>query len=281
MNARPLVILSLMLSLCAMEATAAKESAKEGSTPSTPAAARVNGVVIPMARLDEALRVAVAQGNADTPELRAALRSQLVAREVFRQEAVKRGWQNDPQVLEARDAAMIQRYLKDAVRPEPVPEATVRARYDAIVAGLGEREFRFRLIAVADEMRARELLASLKEGRADFADAARRESLLPSREKGGELDWLSFKTPAEEGRTQGLPLPLAKMVAALPAGALGAEPVAWQGRWYLVRVEETRPTRIPAYEEASASLRRALEAQAIEKATAELVARLIASAKIQ
>lgn len=281
MNFRLPVFLLLLLPLCAVNTSAAKGAAKERGTDETPAAVRVNGVAIPMARLDEAVRVAVAQGNADTSELRATLRSQLVAREVFRQEAVKRGWQNDPQVVEARDSAMIQRYLKDAVRPEPVPEADVRARYDAIVAGLGEREFRFRLIALADEKRARELLASLKEGKADFAEAARRESLLPSREKGGEMDWVSFRTPAAEGRTQGLPLPLANMVAALPAGALGAEPVSWQGRWYLVRMEESRPTRVPAYEEAGASLRRALEAQALQKATAELVSRLIANARIQ
>ncbi|MGE5467575.1 MAG: peptidyl-prolyl cis-trans isomerase [Ignavibacteria bacterium] len=272
---------TLLLFLCAMP-VAAKDAAKERGIGGTPAAARVNGIAIPMARLDDAVRAAVARGGADTPELRAALRSQLVAREVFRQEAVKRGWQSDPQVLEARDAAMIQRYLKDAVRPELVPEALVRARYDAIVGGLGEREFRFRLIALADEMRAKDLLAALKEGKADFAEAARRESLLPSRERGGEMDWLSFKTPAVEGRTQGLPLPVANVIAALPAGTLAAEPVPLQGGlWCLVRMEEVRPTRVPAFDEVGANLRRALEAQALEKATAELVARLIANANIQ
>jgi parvulin-like peptidyl-prolyl isomerase len=280
MNLRPLAVLLLLSLLCAVP-VAAKDAAKERGTGGTPVAARVNGVAIPMSRLDDAVQAAVAQGGSDTPELRAALRSQLVAREVFRQEAVKRNWQNDPQVLEARDAAMIQRYLKDAVRPEPVTETLVRARYDAIVAGLGEREFRFRLIALADEKRARELLAALKDGKADFTEAARRESLLPSRERGGEMDWLSFKTPAVEGRTQGLPLPLATLVAALPAGALAGDPVAWQGRWYLVRMEEVRPTRVPSFDEAGPNLRRVLEAQSLEKATAEFVARLIANAKIQ
>lgn len=278
MNLRPSVaVLAILITVVAGEAAAAKgPAAKE-----TPAAARVNGVPIPMARFDDALRLAVAQGKADTPELRATIRNQLIAREVFRQEAVKRGWQNDPQVLEARESAMIQRYLKDAVRPEPVAEAAVRARYESIVAGLGEREFHFRLIAVADETQAKQLLATLKAGQADFAALARQHSLLPSRDKGGEMDWISFKTPAEEGHTQGLPLPLANAVAALPAGALAASPIPWQGRWYLIRMDEVRPTHIPAYDEVKAALRRALEAQALEKATAELVARLIANAKIQ
>lgn len=278
MNPRlSVAIFAILLAVLGGEAAAAKGSAAR----ETPAAARVNGVPIPMARFDEALRQALSQGKADTPELRAAIRNQLVAREVFRQEAVKRGWQNDPQVLEARDAALIHRYLKDAVRPEPVAESAVRARYENIVAGLGEREFHFRLIAVADETLAKQLLASLKAGQADFADLARRHSLLPSRDKGGEMDWISFKTPAEEGHTQGLPLPLANAVAALPAGALSAEPISWQGRWYLIRMDEVRPTHIPAYDEVKIALRRALEAQALEKATAGLVARLIANAKIQ
>lgn len=269
-------ILAILLVAVTGEASAAKGlAAKEAP------AARVNGIPIPMARFDEALRLFIVQGRADTPELRAAVRNQLIAREVFRQEAIKRGWQNDPQVLEARDSAMILRYLKDAVRPEPVVEAAVRARYESIVAGLGEREFHFRLIAVADETRAKELLAALRAGQADFAAVARQHSLLPSRDKGGETDWISFKTPAEEGRTQGLPLPLANAVAALPAEALAASPVSWQGNWYLIRMDEVRPTRIPAYDEAKAALRRVLEAQALEKATADLVAGLIAGAKIQ
>ncbi|MEN6586580.1 MAG: peptidyl-prolyl cis-trans isomerase [Sulfuricella sp.] len=278
MNPRlSVAILAILLSIVAGEAAAAKNSAAK----ETPAAARVNGIPIPMARFDDALRLAIAQGKPDTPELRTAIRNQLIAREVFRQEAVKRGWQNDPQVLEARDAAMIQRYLKDAVRPEPVAESAVRARYESIVAGLGEREFHFRLIAVADETQAKQILTTLKAGQADFAALARQHSLLPSRDKGGEMDWISFKTPAEEGHTQGLPLPLANALAALPAGAVTAAPISWQGRWYLARMDEVRPTHIPAYDEVKAALRRALEALALEKATAELVVRLIANAKIQ
>jgi len=278
MNPRlSVAVLAILLTVLAGEAAAAKGPAVK----ETPVAASVNGVPIPMARFDEALRLSIAQGKADTPELRAAIRNQLIALEVFRQEAVKRGWQNDPQVLEARDSAMIQRYLKDAVRPEPVAEAAVRTRYESIVASLGEREFHFRLIAVADETKARELLAVLKAGQADFAALARQHSLLPSRDKGGEMDWISFKTPAEEGHTQALPLPLANAVAALPAGALTAAPISWQGRWYLIRMDEVRPTHIPTYDEVKAALRRALEAQALEKATAELVVRLLANAKIQ
>ncbi|HTY99626.1 MAG TPA: peptidylprolyl isomerase, partial [Rhodocyclaceae bacterium] len=223
-------------------AALAKEPAKD--TP--PAVAKVNGMAIPQARFDEALRLAIAQGNPDTPELRTNIRSQLIAREVFRQEAVKHGWQNDPQVLEARDAAMVQRYLKDAVRPAPVGEEAVRARYDSIVAGLGEKEYRYRVLAVADEAKAKAILAQLRDGKADgkadFAVLARDNSLLPSRDQGGEMDWVSFKLPAQEGHTQTLPLPIAQALAALPAGGISAEPIAWQGLWYLIRAEEERPT---------------------------------------
>lgn len=248
------------------------------------AAVRVNGVAIPQARLDTAVREAVAAGSPDSAELRAVVRAQLVAGELFRQEAARRRMQDDPQVLEARDAAMIQRYLREAIRPEPVPEETVRARYDAIVAGLGEREYRGRLIAVAEEPKARELLAMLKAGHADFADLARQHSLLANHDRGGETGWVSFKTPAVEGRSQGLPPPVADALAALaalPAGSVAAEPIAWQGRHYLARLDEARATHIPAYDEVKASLRRALETQAVERAAAELAKRLLATARIE
>lgn len=281
MNARHLLAFALLVPLCAGVAIAAKQPAPEKAARETPSAARVNGAAIPMAKLDEAVRLAVIQGNADTAELRANLRSQLIAREVFRQEAIKRGWQNDPAVIDARDTAMIQRYLKDAVRPAPVAEEAVRARYDAIVGGLGEREFHVRVLAVADEAKAKELLSLLKSGKADFAALAKEHSVLPSRAAGGEMDWLSFKTPVREGQTQNLPLPIAQSIAALPAGAISVEPIAWADRWYLLRMEEVRPTRLPAYDDVKANLRQALEIQALEKATAELVSRLVGSAKVQ
>jgi parvulin-like peptidyl-prolyl isomerase len=243
--------------------------------------ARVNGVPISAATFAAALQVALAQGATDSPEVRAVVRQRLIAMEVLRQEAAKHKLQTDPSVLEARDLAMVQRYLRDALKPAPVPEAAVRSRYDAIVAGLGSREYKLSLIAVADEATARNLIASLRKNEAGFEDLARKHSLLPSRAAGGALDWVSFPLPPQEGKTQGLPLPVANVAAALAPGALAAEPIAAEGRFHLVRLDASRPTRIPEYDDVKAALRRALEAQELERATAALMGRLIGAARIE
>ena len=76
--------------------------------------ATVNGVPIKQALFEQALKQAVAQGNPDSPQLREALTSQLIARELFVQDAAKQGLDKDPEVLavveETKRSAMVQRY---------------------------------------------------------------------------------------------------------------------------------------------------------------------------
>ena len=55
------------------------------------AVASVNGVAIPQALLDTNVRVNIAQGQRDTPELRQAIRDELVNREVLAQESARLG----------------------------------------------------------------------------------------------------------------------------------------------------------------------------------------------
>jgi len=252
---------------------------------SQPSIARVNGTPIPYARFEMALKLAVAQGGSDTPELRNMIKGQLVAQELLRQEALKKKLQNDPLVVAARDEAgnraMIERYVATAVKPQAVTDVDIRARYDAILASLGEREYKPSLIAVATENEARDILGRLKRNEGNFADLARTHSKLVSRNAGGAMDWLSFPLPAAQGRTAGLPLGVAQALAALTPGAISAEPIAADGAFWIVRLEESRATQIPDYAAVQPALRRALETQALEQASAALMQRLVANARIE
>ena len=58
-------------------------------TKPTGAAASVNGVVIPQALVEQNVRVNIAQGQRDTPELRQAIQDELVNREVLAQESAR------------------------------------------------------------------------------------------------------------------------------------------------------------------------------------------------
>lgn len=245
------------------------------------AAATVNGTPISQQSVQQALQ----QANVpDTPQTREAIKQQLIARELFRQEAAKdkalEARADVQQALrEAKSAILTQAWLKDRIKPAPVNDAQVKERYDAIVASLGDKEYKARLIQVADEPAAQAALARVKGGE-DFAKVAQQVSLAPNKASGGAMDWISFKVPAQEGKTQNLPLPIAQALAALPAGGVSAAPIAWDTRFYVVKVDEVRPTQVPAFDTVKPAIQQSLQAQALERATASVVAQLLAKAKI-
>lgn len=244
-------------------------------------AATVNGVAISQQQVQQSLQQAKLP---DTQAARDTVRQQLIARELFRQEAAKdKALEARPDVQQAlrdaKTAILTQAWLKDRIKAAPVTDAQVKERYDTIVASLGDKEYKARLIQVADEAGAQVALARVKGGE-DFAKVAQQVSLAPSKTNGGEMDWVSFKVPVQEGKTQNLPLPIAQTLAALPAGGVSAAPIAWDKRYYLIKVDEVRPTQVPAFDTVKPGIQQALQAQALERATTALVTQLLAKAKI-
>jgi peptidyl-prolyl cis-trans isomerase C len=264
--------------------TAVAQQTPAGAAPATAdkPLATVNGVAIPQKLYEHAVKQAIAQGNPDTPQLREAVKSQLIARELFVQEAAKQKLDKDPQVLaaaeEAKRNAMLQKYLQGQIQVKQVTEEDVKAHYEKAKAALGAKEFQLRAIMLNSEQRAREVRDQAVKGK-DFAELARQWSLAPSATRGGELGWVSFKTPAKDGETQGLPLPIAQAVEKLQKGKV-TEPVAVQNTWWLVRLEDVRATKAPTFDQAKPNIYRMLQAKELERATGELFARLSKSATI-
>ena len=260
---------------------AAKKPADVTAAMPADAIASVNGVPILQAQVDEAVRASKAP---DTPALRAALKNQLIARELFRQAALKQHYDTKPQVVaaveQAKALAMTQAYLRDQIKPAPVTDADVKARYDAVVATLGENEYKPSVIAVNDADTAKQILSRLKKGE-DFGGLARQFSKGPAAAEGGALNWISFKTPIEAGHTQNWPQPLAEALVKLPQGGMTREPVQVGDAYWIVRADDKRPTQVPPFDQAKDTLRQQLEQVAMEKATAQVVADLIRNARIQ
>ncbi|VWD30809.1 peptidylprolyl isomerase [Burkholderia contaminans] len=260
---------------------AAKKPADTVAAMPADAVASVNGVPVTQTQVDEAVRASKA---ADTPALRAAMKNQLIARELFRQAALKQHYDTRPQVVaaveQAKTLAMTQAYLHDQVKPAPVPETDIRARYDAIVAGLGENEYKPSAIAVNDADTAKQIIARLRKGE-DFGTLAQQFSKGPAAAQGGALNWISFKTPIEAGNTQNWPQPLAEALVKLPQGGLTREPVQVGDAYWILRVDDKRATQVPTFDQAKDMLRQQLEQVAMEKATAQVVVDLIRNARIQ
>ncbi|WP_275760258.1 peptidyl-prolyl cis-trans isomerase [Ralstonia pseudosolanacearum] len=277
---RPTQFLKITIAaLSAVAAMAASSAHADGLSPGV--IALVNGTQITQAQLDRAIAQSGAQAN---PQVAQALKQQLIARELFRQQAAKNpAYDKLPAVKqamqEAHDAVITQAWLKDNIKPAPITEEQVRARYDAIVASLGDKEYKARVIQLGDDVTAAQVLAQLKQG-GDFVKLAQQYSTAPNKVRGGDMDWVSFKVPVEEGKTQNLPLPLAREIATLAVGAASTAPVEAGSQRYIVKVEAARPTQVPGYEAVRQAIRQALETAELERVTVQVVGGLLKAAKI-
>jgi parvulin-like peptidyl-prolyl isomerase len=238
--------------------------------------ASVNGAPITLAQLDDAIRTS---GKPDSAGLRQTLKQRLIARELLRQRAEAEHYEGQPAVQAARIDAEIKLYLNDHAKPAPVTDEQVRGRYDAIVATLGVWEYKARVLSVTDEASAAQVTKALAVGK-PFDDLARQYSIAPSREQGGELPWVSFKTPLIDGQTQGLPVSVAAAITKLEPGMVTRNPVVVGPMRVWVKLEARRATVVPGFEQARSMLRQQLQSQAGQQATARLIHQLAQSATI-
>lgn len=259
---------------------AAAASAPQGALPPG-VIARVNGVPITQDRLDTAVKLSRAP---DTPALRVQLKSQLIARELFRQAAEKAHYESRPavqaEIEQARTTLMTQAWLQDQIKPAQISDADVKVQYDKVIATLGNMEYKPRVIATRDADTAQKVLDQLKKG-GDFALLARDYSQGPNAAQGGEMGWISFKTPIEAGKTQNWPQPLAEALVKLPKGGVTSAPVQIDATYWIVRADDKRATQIPTFDQSKDMLRKQLEQSAQTKAAAELVLGLVKQAHIE
>ena len=243
--------------------------------------ATVNGTPITQTQLDRAVAQTGVVVNSNVVQ---AIKQQLIARELFRQQAAKvPAYDKLPAVKqavqEAHDSAITQAWLKDNIKPAPVTDEQVKARYDAIAGSLGDKEYKARLIQVGDDVTATQVIAQLKQG-GDFSKLAQQYSMAPNKARGGEMDWVSVKVPAEEGKTQNLPLAVAREISTLQPGAVSAAPVQAGSQRYIVKLDAMRPTQVPAYDAAKPAIKQALETAELERATVQVVGSLLKTAKV-
>jgi peptidyl-prolyl cis-trans isomerase C len=265
------------------KSTQQKAAAPEAASAPLPngVVARVNGVPITQDQVDQAVR---ASNAPDTPALRTNIKNQLIARELFRQAAEKEHYDARPEVQAAinqmKSGVIVQAYLRDQIKPTPVTDADVKAQYDKIIGTLGDNEYKPSAIAVKDADTAQKVLDQLKKG-ADFAQLAKQYSQGPGAAQGGALNWISFKTPIVAGNTQNWPQPLAEALVKLPQGGVSDTPIQVGDAFWILRVDQKRPTQVPQFDQIKDVLRKQLEQVAIEKATTQVVAGLVKDAHIQ
>ncbi|MDQ2094256.1 peptidylprolyl isomerase [Rhodalgimonas zhirmunskyi] len=149
---------------------------------------------------------------------------------------------------------------------EGMTEAALKKTYEETYAGAEpEKEFNASHILVETEDEAKALITELNEG-ADFAALAKAKSTGPSGPSGGELGWFG---------TGMMVAPFEEAVAAMNDGDISA-PVKTQFGWHVIKLNESRLTKVPPLEEVRDDIELKLQTRLVE----DEIARLKEDAKI-
>ena len=226
--------------------------------------AKVNGAAIPESRLDMRVSAIVAQGQPDSPDLRKAVREDLINVELMAQEAVKMGLdkhaETQQQLELARQAVLVDAFVQNYAKTHPVSEAELKQEYDRLKASLGSKEFKVRHILVDDEATAKSIAAKLKKGEKFEKLAEANSKDVGSREKGGELGW---SVPTNYVK------PFADALGKLLKGQV-SEPVQSQFGWHIIRLDDVRDLKMPPLEELKPQLTQRLQQQAVKDLITDL-----------
>lgn len=221
--------------------------------------ATVNGVAIPQSLADAFIAEQTAKGAQDTPDLKNAVREELIRRELLVQEAKKAGLDKKPDVVAQADAARaaiyIRAYIQEFLKKNPVSDAQLRAGYEKIKAQLGTTEYKARHILVKTEEEAKAIVDNLGKG-AKFDELAKQSIDPGSKDKGGDLGWASAGNFVK---------PFSDALTALAKGKYTETPVKSEFGYHVIELEDTRPLNVPAFEELKPRLLQQAQGEQVNK----------------
>jgi len=224
---------------------AGNTAAPAATTPAPePPVATVNGKPISAAVFN-----VVVQGQLNkkpgeiTGDQRKQIIEQLVDLYVAAQQAEKENLAADPEIgprIELQDmnalaGALVQKHIKS----EKPTDEQLKAEYDRWLAQLPKTEYHARHILVKEESQAHDVIAQLGKG-AKFEDLAKKYSVDGSKSQGGDLNWF---TPDRMVK------PFSEAVEKLKKGEYTKEPVKSEFGWHVIRLEDSRPTTPPPFEQ--------------------------------
>ena len=232
----------------------------------------VNGKAVPTARVAALEQQIVASGRQIDEATRAQIKEEVVLREVFMQEAQKRGIATTAdfksQMELARQTIMIRALFADYQKKNPVTDDEIKAEYDKFTAANGGKEYRARHILVEKEDEAKAIIAAIKGG-AKFEDQAKAKSKDPgSGANGGDLDWANAASYVTE---------FSQAMIKLDKGQMTQEPVKSQFGFHIIRVDDVRQAKLPAFEELKPQIAQQMQQQKL----AEFQRALREKAKVQ
>ena len=216
----------------------------------------VNGKAVPTSRVAQLEAQIAASGRPVDDAMRAQIKEEVIMREVFMQEAQKRGiaatQEYKDQMEVARQTILIRALFADYQKKSPVTDAEIKAEYDKFTAANGGKEYRARHILVEKEEDAKAILAAIKGG-AKFEEQAKAKSKDPgSAVNGGDLDWANAASYVSE---------FSEAMIKLEKGQMTDAPVKSQFGWHIIRVDDVRQAKLPSLEEIKPQIAQQMQQQ--------------------
>ncbi len=237
--------------------------------------ASVNGSPISKGLLELNLKGAISQGQKDSPQLRQAVKEELINRELIAQAAIKEGLEKNidltDQVVQLKQTLLLQAYLEDHFKKEPITDAKLREEYEKQKKLMGDNstavQYKVSQIILPSESEALGVIGRLQKGES-FSKMAKETSIdNASKEQGGSVGWIL---------PQQILRPIADVMVNLPKGSISNSPIQVQGGWVIIKLEDKRTMKVPTFEEAKNQLRQAV----VQQYLAESIKRLRENAKI-
>lgn len=203
-----------------------------------------------------------------------ALKPMLLDREISQRLLTMAGEKaglNDDKEVKERVAAMKRRIVAETYLDRQidkiVTEDALKKRYGEFVkTNEPENEVHARHILLKTEDDAKAVIKELDDG-ADFAELAKEKSTGPSGPNGGDLGFFTHEQMVPE---------FADAAFKMEPGTYSKEPVKTQFGWHVIKVEETKKSEQPTFEEK----RQELAAEMTQEAYKKIIADLRADAKI-
>ena len=228
----------------------------------------VNGKPIPKERVEVLKDQVQRSGREVNAEMEGQIKEEVIAREIFMQEAQKRGLEASAdykaQMELARQTILIRELFNDYQTKNPVTDAEIQAEYDKFVAANSGKEYKASHILVEKEDEAKAIIASIKKG-AKFADIAKKQSKDPgSGANGGDLDWANPSSYVSE---------FTEALIKLSKGQMTQTPVKSQFGWHIIRLDDTRNAQLPKLDEVKPQVAQQLQQQKLAKFQEDLRAK--------
>jgi peptidyl-prolyl cis-trans isomerase C len=219
----------------------------------------VNGTAITEKDIDKFVRGQQGQNKAPLAQQRAQITTELVVRQVLLDEAKRQKMDVDAAFVEKmedlRQRLLMEQVVADYLVKNPITEVDEKAEYDRQKKALGggdtTPQYQLRQIVVKTEQEGRELIERAKKGEA-FDKLAAASIDENGKANGGMVGWVF---PSDLFAT------LSAVVVNLQKGTVAAAPIQSNVGWHVVKLEDTRPYKIPSFDESRSQIKQALLAQ--------------------